>query len=61
MYLLDINVLLAFRYTAHTNHLRAVQWVDFFRSKAPTHQPFATCAIVDLGLYESPQVVPVSL
>jgi predicted nucleic acid-binding protein len=39
MYLLDINVLLAFRYTAHVHHLRATQWIQHVKSLEHRHQP----------------------
>jgi hypothetical protein len=47
MYLLDINVLLAFRYVAHVHHLRAKRWIYAIQSLEP--HPFATCSIVELG------------
>jgi predicted nucleic acid-binding protein len=49
MYLLDINVLLAFRYTAHVHHQRAERWIRCVESLDAEDKPFATCSIVDLG------------
>lgn len=47
MYLLDVNVLLAFRYTAQPLHLRAARWVQHVMLSEA--EPFATCPIVELG------------
>ncbi len=48
-HLLDINVLLAFRYRIQANHPRAVRWVQHVRSIWTNKHPFATCSIVELG------------
>jgi uncharacterized protein len=49
MYLLDINVLLAFGYDDHAAHARVARWIKDILSKAPATQPFRTCSIVELG------------
>ncbi len=48
MYLLDVNVLVAFWYRDHTAHRRVARWI---RNKLenPDVNPFRTCAIVELG------------
>ena len=47
-YLLDVNVLLAYRYSEHVFHSRVVRWITSLESRSEPPR-FATCSIVDLG------------
>jgi predicted nucleic acid-binding protein len=49
MYLLDINVLLAFWYKEHVWYSRVTRWIQHVKLTEGGHSMFATCAIVDLG------------
>jgi len=49
MYLLDINVLLAFAYESHVLHSRAESWVNHVESIEIQRPLFALCSIVELG------------
>jgi predicted nucleic acid-binding protein len=49
MYLLDVNVLLAFAYNAQQSHLRVLRWIEHIDSHGPDESPFASCSIVELG------------
>ena len=49
MYLLDINVLLAFAYDEQVAHERVVSWIRLLKDSEPEPPTFATCSIVDLG------------
>jgi predicted nucleic acid-binding protein len=49
MYLLDINVLLAFWYKEHVGYSRVTRWIKHVKYAESEHSTFATCAIVDLG------------
>lgn len=48
MYLLDVNVLVAFWYRDHTAHRRVARWIRH-ELRNPEAKPFRTCAIVELG------------
>ena len=47
-YLLDVNVLLAYHYSAHVFHRRALDWMTSLESRGDLSR-FASCSIVDLG------------
>jgi len=49
MYLLDINVLLAFAYDEQVSHQRVARWIRHIESTETEGPRFATCSIVDLG------------
>ena len=49
MYLLDINVLLAFAYDEHVLHRRASLWIKHVESENVAVPRFATCSITELG------------
>jgi predicted nucleic acid-binding protein len=49
MYLLDINVLLAFAYNRQVCHARVTHWIKHTESTELDSPRFATCSIVDLG------------
>ena len=49
MYLLDVNVLLAFWYCDHTAHLKVTQWIRDVEFLNPGIELFKTCSIVELG------------
>jgi predicted nucleic acid-binding protein len=49
MYLLDINVLLAFAYDAQVSHQRVSRWIKHIEDAESEGPRFATCSIVDLG------------
>lgn len=49
MYLLDINVLLAFAYDEHVFHPRVSRWIKHVESEKATTPCFATCSITELG------------
>lgn len=49
MYLLDINVLIAFAYDDHVSHRRVSNWVKFVQNRNHRTLPFMTCSIVELG------------
>jgi len=49
MYLLDINVLLAFAYDEQGSHQRVTRWIRHIDGTEPELPRFATCSIVDLG------------
>jgi predicted nucleic acid-binding protein len=48
IYLLDVNVLVALRYTTHAHHSRATCWSDGFDSRHPSDR-FATCSVTEIG------------
>jgi predicted nucleic acid-binding protein len=50
IFLLDVNVLLAYRYPAHVHHSRARDWVSRLRTEPGLDDVvFATCPITELG------------
>jgi predicted nucleic acid-binding protein len=49
MYLLDINVLLAFVYDEHVFHHRVSRWIKHVESEKSPIPRFATCSITELG------------
>jgi predicted nucleic acid-binding protein len=49
MYLLDINVLLAFAYDEQVAHYRVAHWIKHVKETESERPTFATCSIVDLG------------
>lgn len=49
MYLLDINVLLAFAYDGQIAHNRVALWIKRVEVTESQRPLFATCSIVDLG------------
>lgn len=49
MYLLDINVLLAFAYYEQVAHERVAHWIRHVKETESERPVFATCSIVDLG------------
>ena len=49
MYLLDINVLLAFAYDRHVYNSRVTHWISHVDSPCSEAWRFATCSIVELG------------
>jgi predicted nucleic acid-binding protein len=49
MYLLDINILLAFSYDEQVAHGRVLRWIRHVQETESARPLFATCAIVDLG------------
>jgi predicted nucleic acid-binding protein len=49
MYLLDVNVLLAFAYQQQTCHSRVRRWIRHVDSQQSGGWSFATCSIVELG------------
>ena len=49
MYLLDINVLLAFAYDEQVAHERVAHWIKQVKETESERPAFATCSIVDLG------------
>jgi predicted nucleic acid-binding protein len=49
MYLLDINVLLAFSYKEHGAHSRAAAWIKQIKSESTNPREFSSCSIVELG------------
>jgi hypothetical protein len=49
IYLLDVNVLLAFAYDAQQSHLQVSRWIDHIDSHDPDETPFASCSIIELG------------
>jgi hypothetical protein len=52
MYLLDVNVLLAFAYNAQQSHLRVLRWIEHIDSHGPDESPFASCSIVEFLIPE---------
>jgi predicted nucleic acid-binding protein len=48
IYLLDVNVLVAMRYTTHVHHARAECWFDDFDRCHPFDR-LATCSITEIG------------
>ena len=49
IYLLDINVLLAFSYDRQVSHGRVLRWMSRIKETESQLPRFATCSIVDLG------------
>jgi predicted nucleic acid-binding protein len=49
MYLLDVNVLLAFAYQQQACHSRVRRWIRHVDSQHSEGWSFATCSIVELG------------
>jgi predicted nucleic acid-binding protein len=49
MYLLDVNVLLAFAYGQQICHARVAHWIRHVNAQEPEGWRFATCSIVELG------------
>ena len=47
MYLLDINILLAFAYTEQVCNERVTRWIKHIESTELESPRFATCSIVD--------------
>src|SRR5690348_17095540 len=48
IYLLDVNVLVALRYTPHAHHARATCWLDGYDRHYPSDR-FATCSVTEIG------------
>ena len=49
MYLLDVNVLIAFAYDNHSLHDRTAHWVQEVQSANLPARSFVTCSMVELG------------